>query len=162
MKKIFKACVFFLIIFLALSAYASGSIPPELKTFLLHFYQEFSSAVEELSTAIQKTDQPAVMAKAITQYTDRLEPLFAKLAEYEEKYQDFFLMMEENDGQSMGDDELDRMAEGFEKFEERLTLAMMKVFPHIENPDIMAALQRLKEIMPDDDDDEDDDGDGYL
>ena len=158
MKRNFiKLCAVLVILTMTLSSAASVIIPPEVKTFLLHFYSEFNVAADALINAAESTNDPAALAKALNAYADRIEPLFNRLAELEIKYSAYFEMMEEKeDDESSGDAEVDRAAAEFDKYEEKLPIAMMKVFQHYEHPEVMKVLERLRNIMPPDEDDDDD------
>lgn len=155
-------CILF-ILWLYVPVYASPTIPPEVKSYLLHFFNEFSVASEAFISTAENTDDPSALAKALNTYTDHIGPLFAGLAELEEKHSSFFSMMEGlSDDDSIGDPDIDRAAENFEQYEDKMTAAMMKIFNHIDHPEILSALENLQNVMSYDDEDYDDEGEYLL
>ena len=58
---------------------------------------------------------------------------------------DFFASLEDDD--NIADPDILKAEEAFEKTQERMEPAMMKVFRNIEHPGIQTALEHLEEVM---------------
>lgn len=144
--------ILFVLVFV-FSYSASVTIPAEVKSFMLHFYSEYTLAAEAIINAVEKTDDPVALAEALNFYADKIEPLMPRLAELEEEYKDFFDSVEDLDDDEIGDPDIDKAAEEFEKYEEQMVHAMMRIFQHYEHPDIKSAMERIENLMDTYDDD---------
>jgi hypothetical protein len=63
----------------------------------------------------------------------------------QKKYPDFFADLDDDD--EMTDPDILKAEDAFDKTQERMEPAMIKVFHNIEHPSIMTALERLEEVM---------------
>ena len=124
---------------------AASSVPAEVKSFMLKFLDAYGNAVDVLARDVSKTEDPSKMAAALVRYADTLEPLMAKMAELEQKYENFF--DSRDDDEKTGDAEMDLATDVFVKKMSGMMTAMQKIAANMENPDVAEAMDRLENIM---------------
>lgn len=129
------------------TAFAARPIPPEVKSYVIKFFNEYGGATQIMADRIQKTDDPVQIAGALDKYVDTVEVLMKGMADLQKKYKDFFDAMEEDERQDSGDADIDRANAAFEKAQQGLISAMQKIASHMEHPKVEAAMERLGKIM---------------
>lgn len=164
MKRFLMVSGLTLALLLAPLAAVSQPIPPEVKSFTLRFLKDMGEANTDLVSALDRAERPEQMTRAIDAFTTRIEPLVDGMIAMEEKHREFFAAMsKKGDDESSGDAEIDRAMEEFEVTGGRIEASMSKLIPHLEDPGLQAALQRLQQLMErltveyEDEEDHDDD-----
>ncbi|GEM_PF-2701632 len=128
-------------------AFAARPIPPEVKSYVIKFFNEYGNAAKNMADRVQKTDDPVVIAAALDKYVDAIAPLMKGMEDLRKKYKEFFDAMEEENRENSGDADIDRANAAFEKAQQGLMSAMQKIASHMEHPKVEAAMERLEEFM---------------
>jgi len=134
---------------LAPAAFAAQQIPPEVKSYVIKFFNEYGNATKTMADRVQKTDDPEQIAGALDKYVDTVAPLMKGMDDLQKKYKDFFESMEEEERQDSGDADIDKANAEFEKTQQGMMDAMQKIASHMEHPKVEAAMERLEKIMSD-------------
>jgi len=126
---------------------AARSIPPEVKSYVIKFFNEYGNATKSLADRVKATNDPVQIAGALDKYVDTIAPLMKGMDDLQKKYKDFFDAMEEDDRENSGDADIDRANAEFEKKQQEIMTAMQKISSHMEHPKVEAAMERLEKIM---------------
>lgn len=136
-------------------ALASKPIPPEIKSFIIKFSNQFGDAMEALTKVMDKAKTPEQMASALNSYSDKLEPLMADMATIEAKYPEFFEETDnEDDYYDDEDPDIEKATDRIDQKTEDMMESMVKILSHADHPEVKAALARLGEIMGEEDEEE--------
>ena len=153
MKKrsaLLRFLAFFCVVaLLAPMASAARPIPPEVKNYVIKFFNEYGNATKTMADRVQKTDDPEQIAGALDKYVDAVAPLMKGMDDLQKKYKDFFESMEEEERQDSGDADIDKANAEFEKTQQGMMAAMQKIASHMEHPKVEAAMARLEKLMSD-------------
>ena len=108
---------------------------------------EFSAAMHTLASSVEKTGDPVQIAGALNSYTDTIEPLMKGMADLEKKYPEFFKEVKEDDSYIGADPEMAKAEAEFSKTQGMIMSTIMKIVPHMEHPQVQAAMERMEKIM---------------
>lgn len=103
-------------------------------------YEEYVPAMEKYLDAVDKTENPQDLAKAINTFANRMEVLAPKIKRLNEKYPE--LANDQAAPQEYAD--LDKKSEALGA---RFAQSFTRIMPYMEDPQVMAANERLTGIM---------------
>ena len=147
-KKITLACLMIVFFLSGLNLAGTTPIPPEVKSYLLKFMNEMGKINSAFADSIEKINGPEEMALALDAYTDSVKPLVEGMVALQEKYSDFFRNMDkEDDEKVMEDADLEKARDVFEENAGKFSSSMLKIMSFLENPKVVAALERLQGLM---------------
>ena len=132
---------------LAPMASAARPIPPEVKNYVIKFFNEYGNAAKTMADRVQKTDDPVQIAGVLDKYVDTIAPLMKGMDDLQKKYKDFFESMGEEERQNSGDADIEKANAEFEKTQQGMMAAMQKIVSHMEHPKVEAAMERLEKII---------------
>lgn len=154
MKKIYLCLAFcaLSLVFMATIATAAKPVPPEIKSFIINFSDQYGNAMETLSKALEKAQTPDQMASALNSYSDKLEPMMAEMVAMEKKYPEFFEGTDEDD--YAVDSDIEEASDRMDQKAEGMMESMGKVISHSDHPAVQAALERLGKVMGEEEEEE--------
>ncbi|MBT3294640.1 MAG: hypothetical protein HN919_22065 [Verrucomicrobia bacterium] len=101
---------------------------------------KFAKATEAYIAELEKADDAKSIAKAINGYADEMEGFLPKMKALSEKYPEL-------EGGKELPKELEAALEESEAVGEKMASTFMKIMPHMTDPDVRKAQERLGTIM---------------
>ena len=102
--------------------------------------EEYINIVEDYIADLDKADDAKAAAKAINNFSDKLEKIWPKMQELSEKYPEL-------KDQSAVPEEMKETQKKAEEVGAKMGAAMMKVMPYMQDPEVQKAQKRLGQIM---------------
>jgi len=102
--------------------------------------EEFASLTETYVNDMEKCDSAKDVAKAMNKYADEMEKLMPKMKKVAEKYPEL------KNAKEMPEDMKDSQKKA-EEMAGKMGSAFMKVAPHMSDPEVKKAQQRLSSVM---------------
>ncbi len=100
----------------------------------------YIDAMDDYTTDLEKAGDAEAVAKAVDRYADQMAEIIPEMKKLNEKYADW------RDETKMPE-ELKPLSEKAEKVAEKIPQTFMKLMPYIQNPEVMAAMERLQQAM---------------
>ena len=101
---------------------------------------EFIKQTEGYLDDLGKADNPKDVAKAMNNYADEMEKIWPEMQKIAEKYPEL------RDGENVPDELKDSQKEA-EAMGQRMASAFRKIMPHMSDPEVQKAQQRLSSVM---------------
>lgn len=102
--------------------------------------EEYVEIVENYISALDKADDSESVVKAMNNFTDELEVLWPKMRELAEKYPEL-------ENQENLPEELKKSQKRAEEVGAKMAGSFMKLMKYMDDPDVMAAQERMGGIM---------------
>lgn len=102
----------------------------------------FAGAVNEYATALDSADSAEAVAKAMDRFADKMEKLVPTMKKLSKKYPEL-------EGASEAPPELAEVQTTMEEAGKKMVGSMMKIMPHMQDPEVQKAQQRLDKVMAD-------------
>lgn len=143
-----KFSIALLLVFILCSVAFAYSIPPEVKSETLKFFDQYVKAIDDFSSKVIATDNPATMTAAVDEYANKVSSLMKKMHDLEKKYPDFFSNANAKDSEKFSDPDLDKASEKLDASIMKLMETMQKLATYADsNPEIADAIEKLGETM---------------
>ena len=101
---------------------------------------EFIKQTENYLDNLEKSDNPADVAKAMNNYADEMEKIWPEMQKIAEKYPEL------KDGENVPDELKDSQKQA-EAMGKKMASAFRKIMPHMSDPEVQKAQQRLSSVM---------------
>ncbi len=102
--------------------------------------EEYVQIIEDYIAALDKADDSKSVVKAMNNFSDDLEELWPKMQELAEKYPEL-------DNEDNLPDELKESQVRAEEVGAKMAGSFMKIMKYMEDPEVMAAQERMGKIM---------------
>ena len=101
---------------------------------------EYADAMDDFSTAINKSNSAGDVAKAMDSFTDKMAKIAPELKKIQEKYPEL-------QGMTTPPKELEESKKRIEEVTQKYTSSMMKLAQYVNDPQVQKAQERMSQVM---------------